>query len=63
MAVDEGFLGRNPAGKLEVPKAQKSRARFYSLVEVHAFLSVSTAFTAERGQQFSEFLSQPQAEP
>ena len=41
-AVDEGLLGRNPARKLEVPKTQKSRARFYSLAEVHAFLSVST---------------------
>ena len=40
-AVDEGLLGRNPARKLEVPKTQKSRARFYSLAEVHAFLSVS----------------------
>jgi integrase len=41
-AVDEGILGRNPARKLEVPKTQKSRARFYSLAEVHAFLSLST---------------------
>jgi hypothetical protein len=35
--MDEGFLRRSPARKLEVPKAQKSRVRLYSLVEVRAF--------------------------
>ena len=41
-AVDEGILGRNPARNLEFPKTTKSRARFYSLDEVRAFLAVST---------------------
>ena len=41
-AVDEGLLGRNPARKLEFPKTTKSRARFYSLEEVRAFLAAST---------------------
>ena len=40
-AVDEGILGRNPARNLEFPKTAKSRARFYSLEEVRAFLVVS----------------------
>jgi integrase len=41
-AVDEGLLGRNPARKLELPKTQKSRSRFYSLKEMRALLSASS---------------------
>ncbi len=38
-AVDEGLIGRNPARKLELPKTQKSRERFYSSVEMKRLLS------------------------
>jgi integrase len=41
-AVDEGILARNPVRKLELPKTKKSRARFYTLDEMRALLSVST---------------------
>jgi integrase len=41
-AVDEGFINRNPARRLELPKAQKSRERFYSFAEMRQLLSVST---------------------
>jgi integrase len=41
-AVDEGFIGRNPARKLELPKTQKSRERFYSIVEMKRLLSVAS---------------------
>ncbi len=41
-AVDEGFLARNPARKLELPKTKKSRERFYTLAEMRALLSAST---------------------
>jgi integrase len=40
-AVDEGLIGRNPARKLELPKTQKSRERFYSFVEMKRLLSVA----------------------
>jgi integrase len=40
-AVDEGLVTRNPARKLELPKAQKSRERFYSFAEMKRLLSVS----------------------
>ena len=40
-AVDEGLIGRNPARKLELPKTQKSRERFYSFVEIRRLLSVA----------------------
>jgi integrase len=41
-AVDEGLINRNPARKLELPKTQKSRERFYSFAEMNQLLSVST---------------------
>jgi integrase len=40
-AVDEGLINRNPARKLELPKTQKSRERFYSLSEMTRLLSVA----------------------
>jgi len=40
-AVDEGLINRNPARKLELPKAPKSRERFYSFAEMKQLLSVS----------------------
>src|SRR5437773_1992126 len=40
-AVDEGLLNRNPARKLELPKTQKSRERFYSFAEMKRLLSVA----------------------
>ena len=40
-AVDEGLVNRNPARTLELPKAQKSRERFYSFAEIKQLLSVS----------------------
>ena len=40
-AVDEGLINRNPARKLELPKTQKSRERFYSLAEMKQLLSVA----------------------
>lgn len=40
-AVDEGLVNRNPARKLERPKAQKSRERFYSFAEMKQLLLVS----------------------
>jgi len=41
-AVDEGYMSRNPARKLELPKTQKSRERFYSFVEMKRLLSVAS---------------------
>ena len=40
-AVDEGFINRNAARKLELPKTQKSRERFYSYAEMKRLLSVA----------------------
>jgi integrase len=40
-AVDERLIGRNPARKLELPKTQKSRERFYSFVEMKRLLSTA----------------------
>jgi integrase len=40
-AADEGFIGRNPARKLELPKTQKSRERFYSYAEMKRLLAVA----------------------
>lgn len=40
-AVDERLINRNPARKLELPKAQKSRERFYSFAEMKQLLSVA----------------------
>jgi integrase len=40
-AVDEGLINRNPARKLELPRVQKSRERFYSLAEMDRLLKVA----------------------
>jgi integrase len=40
-AVDEGLINRNPARKLELPAARKSRERFYSFAEMNQLLSVA----------------------
>lgn len=40
-AVDERLINRNPARKLELPKTQKSRERFYSFAEMKQLLSVA----------------------
>jgi site-specific recombinase XerD len=40
-AVDDGLIGRNPARKMELPKTQKSRERFYSFVEMKRLFSVA----------------------
>lgn len=40
-AVDEGFMNRNPARKLELPKTQKSGDRLYSYAEMKRLLSVA----------------------
>jgi integrase len=40
-AVDEGLINRNPARKLELPRVQKSRERFYSLAEMNRLLEAA----------------------
>jgi integrase len=40
-AVDEGFINRNPARKLELPHTRKSRERFYSFAEMDRLLKVA----------------------
>jgi hypothetical protein len=51
-AVDEDFINRNPAWKLELPKVQKSRERFYSFIEMNRLLSVA-AGSARMGRKIS----------
>ena len=41
-AVDEGLVSRNPARKLELPRTERSRQRFYTLPEIDHLLSAAT---------------------